>query len=237
MKKIVIVISFLILVAQGIFAQLADSLAYNTYYEDEIFNDKYLQIYNSWSLKAISGGITGNGYKADYDLLKIDSIGIFRIYRNDSLFIYGKINVLAQDDNNLFISLVADTVSEGISFYDMQKYVLLDSSSLTLQAPCCDRYNYHFSIQASESTVTNITDDAKEFIHIYPDPTCGILTLEFENPVTGTLEVRNLNGQLLSEIPIRSATGQIDMGSFSKGIYLITIRSEEFLRTEKIVKL
>jgi hypothetical protein len=32
-------------------------------------------------------------------------------------------------------------------------------------------------------------------------------------------------------------TKQIDMTSFKKGVYFVTVRSEEFMRTEKVVKL
>ena len=74
-------------------AQLNDTISKYHYYGEEIFDYKYLDIYKDWVLTDISGGIGGNGYEADFDCLEIDRIGIFRIYRNDSLFIYGKITI------------------------------------------------------------------------------------------------------------------------------------------------
>ena len=36
---------------------------------------------------------------------------------------------------------------------------------------------------------------------------------------------------------VEGKSKQIDLSSFSKGIYFITLRSKEFVRTEKIIKL
>ena len=140
-------------------AQLIDTIAKNHYYEEEIFSDKYLDIYNNWMLTDITGGFSGEGYEADFDYMTIDSIGIFRIYRNDSLFIYGKITIEDQNDDQLLATFDADTLTGDILFDDMQKYVLIDSNSLILYAPCCDRYNYHFTA-VSDNQIVNIPDTA-----------------------------------------------------------------------------
>ncbi|MGW8316305.1 MAG: T9SS type A sorting domain-containing protein [Bacteroidales bacterium] len=148
MKRYFVIASLIsvlfITVNSGIYAQLTDTLSKNHYYSEEILQSKYLPIYNSWILTRISGGIGGNGYEADFDRLKIDSIGIFKIFRNDSLFIYGKLNVLEQNDEQLFLEFVADTVTGDILFWDMKKYVQVSDHALDLYAPCCDRFGYGF---------------------------------------------------------------------------------------------
>ena len=46
----------------------------NLYYNQEIFQDRYLGIYNKWRLDWIGGGIAGGGYEADFDQLAIDGL-------------------------------------------------------------------------------------------------------------------------------------------------------------------
>jgi len=117
----------------------------NHYYNEEILSEKYLDLYGQWNLTGISGGFSGGGYATDFDILSIEEIGIFKIFRNDSLVAYGKIEVLEQDDETLFISLTDETILANLGFGDMEKYVSVTDSTLTLYAPCCDRYNYHFT--------------------------------------------------------------------------------------------
>jgi photosystem II stability/assembly factor-like uncharacterized protein len=126
------------------FAQLPDTLSQNHYYSNEIFPQKYLDIYNRWVLTGISGGFTGQGYKPDFDYMEIEKYGIYKLYRNDSLLHYGKIKIENESSDRLLISFIRDTSIGNISFYDMIKYVTVSDSSLGLGAPCCDRYNYSF---------------------------------------------------------------------------------------------
>jgi len=74
-------------------------------------------------------------------------------------------------------------------------------------------------------------------IRIYPNPTTSILTIEIGQPELHSIEINSLNGQLIYKSDMVSTTHQIDISSFSKGVYFVTIRSKEFVRTEKIVKL
>lgn len=116
----------------------------NKYYDEEIFPSAYLSVYDTWHLDNISGGFSGGGYARDFDQLVIQKYGIFKIFRNDSLLLYGRIDIDRQDDNGLLINLTADSVLGNVAFSDMTKYVFLSDSALTLYAPCCDRFNYHF---------------------------------------------------------------------------------------------
>ncbi len=72
---------------------------------------------------------------------------------------------------------------------------------------------------------------------IYPNPTTNILTIETSQPGKHFIDITSLNGQLLYNLKIEGPTHQIGLSSFQKGIYFITIRSKDFVRTEKIIKL
>jgi hypothetical protein len=74
-------------------------------------------------------------------------------------------------------------------------------------------------------------------MQIYPNPTNDILTIETSVPALHTIEITSLNGQLLYSDKIEGSSHQIDLSSFQKGLYFITIRSRDYVRTEKIIKL
>lgn len=74
-------------------------------------------------------------------------------------------------------------------------------------------------------------------LSIYPNPTNNLLTVETNILGLQTIEITSLNGQLLYDIMIEGPTHQIDLSAFQKGIYFITVRYRDFVRTEKIIKL
>ncbi len=75
---------------------------------------------------------------------------------------------------------------------------------------------------------------------LYPNPNQGTFTLEFGG--TGNREIRlaitNACGNRVYEETVVSAgTHLVDLSSFQKGVYFITIRSKDFVTTRKIIKL
>ncbi len=74
-------------------------------------------------------------------------------------------------------------------------------------------------------------------ISIYPNPTTNILTIETDQPGYYSIEINSINGQLIYSEAMEGSTHQIDLSSFQKGVYLLTIRSKEFVTTRKIIKL
>jgi hypothetical protein len=51
------------------------------------------------------------------------------------------------------------------------------------------------------------------------------------------IEIASLNGQLIHSSELEGPNHQLDLSSFKKGVYFITIRSKDFVTTEKIIKL
>jgi hypothetical protein len=84
---------------------------------------------------------------------------------------------------------------------------------------------------------TGIKANSPTELSIYPNPTNNILTIETSKVGQYTIELNSINGQLLYNDIIEGPTHQIDLSSFQKGLYLITVRSMDFVRTEKIIKL
>lgn len=126
---------------------LLDSISPQKYYPSEILNSNHVAINGMWKVIGTSGGIAGQGYKADFNYLLIKPNGIFGIVRNDSLITMGKILIKNQSDDELFVDLISDTDPDLVKVEiveDSEKYIELHSDTLYLNAPCCDRFNTHF---------------------------------------------------------------------------------------------
>ena len=77
----------------------------------------------------------------------------------------------------------------------------------------------------------------EKYLSVYPNPTYKLLTIETGQPVSQTIELTSLNGQLINSTRMEGTTLQLDLSSFEKGVYFITIRSKDFVTTRKIIKL
>ncbi len=115
----------------------------NRYYFSEIFEEDYTDIYGEWELKSVSGGIHGGGHELNFETLEISKIGQYRFIKDGTTIEQGKIIIEEQNSERLRISLEADPGSE-VFMYDSEKFVsLTGTDTLDLNAPCCDRFNYH----------------------------------------------------------------------------------------------
>ncbi len=88
---------------------------------------------------------------------------------------------------------------------------------------------------------TDISDPSDELasnmFYLYPNPANSILTVEFARPQWYSIELASLNGHVIYSTSLDGTSIQIDLSSFPKGVYFITIRSESFVTTKKIIKL
>ena len=121
-----------------------DGFDESKYYDSEIFNESNLGMYNNWALIDVSGGIHGGGHEPNFDYLRIKKYGIYGFIRNDSLLEFGRIFIHEQTSETLLITFEPDENS-GTFMYDTEKYVnFYGNDTLSLDSPCCDRFNYHF---------------------------------------------------------------------------------------------
>lgn len=81
-----------------------------------------------------------------------------------------------------------------------------------------------------------LSEYQQEKLNIYPNPANDLLTIETTNPESLSIEIHTLNGQLLYNDKMEGPTLQIDLSSFQKGLYFITVRSRDYVRTEKLIK-
>jgi hypothetical protein len=82
-----------------------------------------------------------------------------------------------------------------------------------------------------------IDNTSTDQIRLYPNPANNLLVIETNKVGQYTIELNSINGQLIYSDKTEGPTCQIDLSSFQKGVYFITIRSTDFVKTEKIIKL
>lgn len=79
---------------------------------------------------------------------------------------------------------------------------------------------------------TNFTD-----LTFYPNPANDLLNFKSNEPGQYLIEIKTLGSQLIYSSKTKLADLKIDLSAFQDGIYLISVISEDFVMTEKIVKL
>ena len=72
---------------------------------------------------------------------------------------------------------------------------------------------------------------------LYPNPAVNQITIQSNLNGPFKMEITSLNGHLIQTENMEGPTHQIDLSSFQKGVYFITIRSNDFVRTRKIIKM
>ena len=82
-----------------------------------------------------------------------------------------------------------------------------------------------------------IVNAYSEEIKIYPNPANTILSIVTGNSDLHYIEINSLNGQLMYSGEMEGISQQIDLSSFTEGVYFITIRSKDIVTTRKIIKL
>jgi hypothetical protein len=71
----------------------------------------------------------------------------------------------------------------------------------------------------------------------YPNPANTFLTIETDISGLYEIEISSLNGRLVYQWENKEPVIHLDLSSFQKGVYFITIRSKDFVTTRKIIKL
>jgi hypothetical protein len=82
-----------------------------------------------------------------------------------------------------------------------------------------------------------INNKTMPHLGLFPNPTRDILTIETEHPAHYSIVITSLNGQQILYGEMEGTSHQIDLSSFQKGAYFITVRSKDFVTTRKIIKL
>lgn len=82
------------------------------------------------------------------------------------------------------------------------------------------------------SCVAGVNDQSLEYIQVSPNPTTGIITLS-DLSGNGEFELKNQQGQ---SIPFQQIGNQISLKNSQSGVYFLTIRKENNIKTFRIMR-
>ncbi|MCB9223290.1 MAG: T9SS type A sorting domain-containing protein [Crocinitomicaceae bacterium] len=99
------------------------------------------------------------------------------------------------------------------------------------------RSNTTSSVWSPGEDVLTIKDLDLGTIMVYPNPTSGSVTVFIENPeMFERIELKNVNGQLLSSNMILGAYSTVSLEDFTDGMYFISLVSNDQVIVRKIIK-
>jgi len=90
-------------------------------------------------------------------------------------------------------------------------------------------FNYIFVLGMEGKTESSVK--------IYPNPASAILTVETRKSGPYSIEITSLSGQMIYKREMEGTTIQLDISFLHQGEYFIIIRSKNYLRTGKLLKL
>jgi hypothetical protein len=90
----------------------------------------------------------------------------------------------------------------------------------------------------SESSPTSLENSpiSTPELHCYPNPTNGLLELVIPESGLYQIDITSLTGQLIHTMRLNGKSTLLDMSSHEEGIYFITVRNEDYIKTQKIIK-
>jgi hypothetical protein len=91
-----------------------------------------------------------------------------------------------------------------------------------------------FAVSDLSTGINNI--DAGQ-ISIYPNPAGDLINVQSSMTGSYTMEIISTDGQVIQSRKLTGNSHQINLSSLERGLYFITIRSRDYVRTEKIIKL
>lgn len=95
--------------------------------------------------------------------------------------------------------------------------------------------NVYFTTECSGAN--SIEEIRQSALSLYPNPFRDKLTIRTDNFGELSITVTSTNGQIVKSRNFVGNLHRIDLSSIQRGIYFINIRSENFVITEKIIKL
>jgi hypothetical protein len=88
----------------------------------------------------------------------------------------------------------------------------------------------------TECTTNGIVENSQDEITVYPNPANDKLNVETNNPGNYLVEIYSVDGRLLYNCKL-NGTSEIDVSKFESGIFIITIKSNDHIQKERVLKL
>lgn len=107
-----------------------------------------------------------------------------------------------------------------------QYYIYAENANAGKFAPARAEYEYYkYSIKAEPTTIAAIE---KANVNIYPNPTNGMVAITLENSIIETIQISNMQGQVLNyQQGINAQQMQIDLSNYVPGVYVLEINGDK----------
>lgn len=84
---------------------------------------------------------------------------------------------------------------------------------------------------------TEINENLAREILMYPNPATNAVTVQSNNIIGFTVELKSSSGALIYTSKIEGTSHQINLSNLSNGVYFVTVKSDNFYHTRRIMKL
>ncbi|PIE87350.1 MAG: hypothetical protein CSA03_00650 [Bacteroidetes bacterium] len=158
-------------------------------------------------------------YAENFDQTEIDSV---EFYLADYRFTDNTMDYIVDDWNTIDLTGFGFDVST-IRF----AFASSDVNSWGIKTPA-----YIAIDNVSTQSVSGVKTLLADNFSMYPNPAVDVVNVTGGN---GTIEVRNAMGQLISTSK-HNTNSQIDVSKFQSGVYFITLKDDNGVRTQQFVK-
>lgn len=153
--------------------------------------------------------------------LNLTSVETDEIYGND-----GSINLTVTGGSPTYnYSWSNGATTEDISGLSAGTYTVI----VTDLNGCTD------SLTTIVGTQVSIDENGKIVLNVFPNPTSGILNIEYFQNLKGTITVYDAIGKAIISKNITGTKQVLDLGKHDKGVYFIQIKSEDYCNVIHVI--
>lgn len=211
-----------------------------TYADEEGEYDDWIELYNTTDFDISTAGLYLSDNPDNLDKWALPDVTI----PADGYLIIWADEDGSQGDLHANFKLSADGESISLSYEDGEKIDSLDFGVQTTDVTT-GRYpngtGPFMELFPTPNAVNMLTHVEEEILNqsfqLFPNPASSEVFVKVEQSVTGFLEIRTVDGQLLKTKSIQPGNDfmAFDLSEFSVGIYYISLLNDSFVSTKKLV--
>jgi hypothetical protein len=215
---------------EGIYSNLITDAIGNQYYVTYFIASPDNIITNTnYDDSLIIGNLTNDVLEnclIDYLTLDTSYIGNIQYYSMDSIVV----TWLIIDGNGTTQITEVYSLNAGFGVYELMLQIFCPQRSTDKYLIVREQFKIEGSFLALEENMTNLT------VAVYPNPVVDFLTIKLNESIPSDILITDLTGKIVLNQSYHSALIQINTSEFSNGQYLITIKTDSEIKTQKIIK-
>jgi len=193
-------------------------------------------VYNSTSFKV--SYTTLNDSTDHYRMLRNDLSDkgvLYAQYENDSNYIaqYNTMSAKAkywlQTDNDKYVQ----RIKENLTLKPYKYKVQITADGIILTFPLNTPELFVIALEQDTSSGTDLINERINGLSVFPNVVTDRLTIN--TTLAENAEIFDVTGKMMQRFDL-TATNEISLGHFKKGVYLMKVRHNGMINTEKIIK-